>query len=166
MAQDNKLKTIIYLFIGVIIALPLLLSISGLISPMSEYQEDTDNFTIEMNGTYNVNESYVYELEYGDSLYDNDAAVKNLVLTNETDTLEESTDYTENLTAGTLQLKNTTATYSADNVIAEYEYQSKDYIDYGFSRTVIGLIVGFFALAILIFVVAKILGVFNEGGMR
>jgi len=165
MAQDNKLKIIIYLFIGVIIALPLLLSISGLISPMSEYQEDTDNFTIQKDGS-DINESYVYELEYGDSLYDNDAAIKNLVLTNETDTLEESTDYTENLTAGTFQLKNTTATYSADNVIAEYEYQSKDYIDYGFSRTVIGLIVGFFALAILTFVVAKILGVFNEGGMR
>ena len=161
MAQDNKLKTIVYLFIGVIIALPLLLSISGLISPMSEYQEDTDNFTIEKNAT-TVNESYVYELEYGDSLYDNDAAVKNLILTNETDTLTETTDYTTNLTAGTFQLKNTTATYSATNVIADYEYQSKDYIDYGFSRTVIGLIVGFFALAILIFVVAKILGIFNK----
>jgi len=161
MAQDNKLKTIVYLFIGVIIALPLLLSISGLISPMSEYQEDTDNFTIEKNAT-TVNESYVYELEYGDSLYDNDAAVKNLILTNETDTLTETTDYTTNLTAGTFQLKNTTATYSATNVIANYEYQSKDYIDYGFSRTVIGLIVGFFALAILIFVVAKILGIFSR----
>jgi len=161
MAQDNKLKTIVYLFIGVIIALPLLLSISGLISPMSEYQEDTDNFTIEKSAT-TVNESYVYELEYGDSLYDNDAAVKNLILTNETDTLTETTDYTTNLTAGTFQLKNTTATYSATNVIADYEYQSKDYIDYGFSRTVIGLIVGFFALAILIFVVAKILGIFNK----
>ena len=161
MAQDNKLKTIVYLFIGVIIALPLLLSISGLISPMSEYQEDTDNFTIEKNAT-TVNESYVYELEYGDSLYDNDVAVKSLVLTNETDTLTDTTDYTANLTAGTFQLKNTTATYSATNVIADYEYQSKDYIDYGFSRTVIGVIVGFFALAILIFVVAKILGIFNK----
>ena len=161
MAQDNKLKTIVYLFIGVIIALPLLLSISGLISPMSEYQEDTDNFTIEKNAT-TVNESYVYELEYGDSLYDNDVAVKSLVLTNETDTLTDTTDYTANLTAGTFQLKNTTATYSATNVIANYEYQSKDYIDYGFSRTVIGLIVGFFALAILIFVVAKILGIFSR----
>jgi len=161
MAQDNKLKTIVYLFIGVIIALPLLLSISGLISPMSEYQEDTDNFTIEKNAT-TVNESYVYELEYGDSLYDNDVAVKSLVLTNETDTLTDTTDYTANLTAGTFQLKNTTATYSATNVIADYEYQSKDYIDYGFSRTVIGVIVGFFALAILIFVVAKILGIFSR----
>ncbi len=166
MAQNNNLKGIVYLFIGVIIALPLLLSISGLISPMSEYQTDTDNFTIQMNGTTNVNESYVYELEYGDAVYDNDESIKNLELTNGTDTLTETTDYTQNLTAGTFQLKNTTATYTADNVIATYEYQSKDYIDYGFSRTIIGLIVGFFALAILVFVVAKLLGFFNNEGVR
>lgn len=158
----NNIKNVVYLLIGVLIALPLLLSISGLINPMSDYLTDTDNKTIEMDGS-DVNTSYVYELEYGDTQYDNDAAIKNLVIENDAGTeFVEDTDYTADLTAGTFQLENTTTTYGSSYAIAEYDYQDKSYLNTGLSRTLVGLIVGFFALAILAMVIGKILGLFNQ----
>lgn len=158
----NNIKNVVYLLIGVLVALPLLLSISGLVNPMSDYLTDTDNNTIEKDGS-DINTTYVYELEYGDTQYDNDEAIKNLVIENDSGTeFVEDTDYTANLTAGTFQLKNTTTTYNSDYAIAEYDYQDKSYLNTGLSRTLVGLIVGFFALAILAMVIGKILGLFNQ----
>lgn len=162
MKSEGNMKTLVYLFVGVIIALPLLMSISGLTSNYSEDQSATDTFTIEMINATSVNTSYEYELTYGDNVYEN-GDVSNLVIVNGSDyEFTEITDYTQNLTTGTFKLENTTEVIDSTDAVASYDYKDKEYLDSNMGRIFAGLIVGILALVILVFIVAKVIGLFGE----
>jgi hypothetical protein len=87
-------------------------------------------------------------------------------------TLTVTTDYVPTLSAGTFIMKNTTATnyksgfFNAANnyTYVSYSYCPDDYLTENWTRTIINLVPGFFALAILLIGVGLAIGVLrNEG---
>lgn len=67
--------------------------------------------------------------------------------------LTDTTDYTLTASAGTFLLKNTTTTVAMigadNNTYVDYTYCGDDYMNLTWGRTLINLVAGFFALAIL-----------------
>lgn len=86
-----------------------------------------------------------------------DCPISSVVITNATGggTLTETIDYTLTASSGSFVLKDTAATdkyigYTpANTTYVDYRYCSDDYMNSGWGRTVINLVPGFFALAIL-----------------
>ena len=81
-----------------------------------------------------------------------DCLLTGVVVTNSTGVaMTVDTDYLVDLTAGTISFLNTSETYyTYDNTTnVKYDYCSDDYLNSSWGRTVLPLVAGFFALAIL-----------------
>jgi len=78
-----------------------------------------------------------------------------------------TTDYTVTLATGIVYLKNTTTTQlTATNLTyASYNYCGDDYLNLSWGRTLINLVSGFFAIALLLVSVALFYSVAKESGL-
>jgi len=163
----NKL---ILAFITLILGVALLSSVAVLTNTATDKTSiRNESITIIKNAT-NVNGTYVYQLAQSPTGWKlSDCPITNLVLTNSSDNTAWTltTDYTVTLANGTLLLVNTTTTQlTADNLTyANYEYCGDDYINLGWSRTLIDMISGFFALALLGVSLALFYSVAKETGL-
>jgi len=163
----NKL---IFAFVTLILGVALLSQIAVITNDTtSKTSIRNESITIDKNVT-DVNLTYVYQLAQSPSGWQlEDCPLTSLVLTNTTDNTRWTltTDYTVNLANGTLLLKNTTATrLTANNLTyANYEYCSDDYLNSSWGRTMVNLIAGFFAIALLLVSIGMFYSVARESGI-
>lgn len=161
----EQMKGILGMFIAIIVALPLLLSMVSLINPQTELSSVT-NEEINLSDAYiaadSINESVEFTLDYGYDTTGN-TPISSFVLGNSSDDATETTDYVVNLTEGTFTLKNSTFWQSTSDQLgyADYDYKASSYMENSFPRLITGLIIGFAALVILAFLVAWIVRMFN-----
>ena len=105
--------------------------------------------------TTDINETITYTLTNAPTGWKvNDCPLTSVVITNTTggNTLTVTTDYTLTASAGTIVFKNTTATVALigpNSTLVDYYYCPDDYMNLTWGRTVINMVPGFFALAIL-----------------
>jgi len=95
--------------------------------------------------------------------------VTSVVVTNATGTaLTVNTDYVVYASTGIIQMLNTTATASAglgNESIVTYSYCGDDYLTEGWTRSISGLIPGFFAMALLLMSVGMFYQVMKNEGL-
>jgi len=163
----NKL---IFAFVTLILGIALLSQISVLTNDTTgKTSIRNESITILKNVT-DVNLTKVYQLAQSPSGWKlQDCPLTALVLTNTTDNTHWTltTDYTVNLANGTLLLKNTTATRLTVNNLtyANYEYCADDYLNSSWGRTMVNLIAGFFAIALLLVSIGMFYSVAKESGI-
>lgn len=160
----EQIKSIIVMFIAIMVALPLLLSMVSLINPQTELSSVTDE-EINLSDAYidsdNINESIVFTLDYGYETTGN-TPISSFVLGNSTTDATETTDYVVNESYGTFTLKNSSFWQNSEETgYADYDYKASSYMDNSFPRLLTALIIGISALVILVFLVAWIIRLFN-----
>ena len=117
-----------------------------------------------------LNETYAYQLAQSPTGWkSDDCPITNLVLTNSTDNTAWTitTDYTVTLSNGTLLLVNNSGTQlTADNLTyVNYDYCSDDYLNLSWGRTLLNLIAGFFAIALLLVSIAIFYSIAKDSGI-
>lgn len=105
-----------------------------------------------INGT--INTTYEFTIDSSnipDGWRITECPISSFDLYNSSSSLTLTTDYTFTATTGVILFKNTdNVNGSASNVTtATYEYCDKDYLTQGWNRTIIDLVPGFFALALM-----------------
>ena len=89
-----------------------------------------------------------------------DCPLTSVVVTNTTGTaLTLDTDYTLSASTGVVTMKNTTSTNltkMGNNVLIDYTYCGSGYLNSSWGRSILGVNVGLYAIAILIVVVAAV----------
>jgi len=166
MALNKVLIAFVALILGVA-----LLGVVADITYSTTGKSKTSNESITINKTgVNVDTGTVYTLSNNPTGWKiDDCPVSAVALTNSTDNTAwtVTTDYTINAANGTLLLKNTaTAQLSADNITyVTYDYCADDYINVSWGRTVINLVGGFFALALLFVSIAMFYSIGRDAGI-
>lgn len=125
------------------------------------------------NPTTGINVTAVYTVAKAPTGWQvTDCPLTNFAIKNNTGAaLTLTTDYSVNLTQGIFQLKQTTAvnTSSAMNTTGlayvDYYYCGEGYMTEGWQRTVLDLVPGFFALALLGVGIALLYGVLKSEGI-
>ena len=119
-----------------------------------------------------INGSVVYTLTNNPTNWKvDDCPITAFVLKNNSGTvLTETTDYVLTASAGTFvfvdnALLNNTINMSTNETLATYEYCSDEYLNLGWGRTVIDLVPGFFAIALLLVSIGLFYSVGKETGI-
>jgi len=176
---DNKnmgvIGIIISVFVMLIIGAVLVTITSTQVNDITglDYSSDSQALTMLTNNSVSPYVTYtVVNAPTGwkaQSAADGGCALTNFVLANSTGTaLTLTTDYTVDLQYGTYVLKDTTATqgYAALENVTVASYNScPDNYQSGFGNTVINLIPGFFALALLVSVAFLIFWILRREGV-
>lgn len=172
--------------IGLLIAAFVLIIVgASLIGVIATEEQIVTTKTIVSNETHNVlptiatgrnateiNETITYTLTNaptGWKLYD--CPITTFTLTNSSGTeFTDTTDYIVNLTAGTLTLVDSatalvTLTVTNNNTYATYGYCADGYMNAGWGRSVLDLVPGFFALAVMGIGIALFYGVMKNEGL-
>ena len=104
----------------------------------------------------------------------NDCPLTNFAIKNASGTtLTVTTDYTVTASTGVYYVKNTTATNKASGFFnpannytyVDYTYCGDEYMNVGWGRTVMNIVPGFFAIALLLVAVALFYSVARESGL-
>ena len=161
--ENKSFKTILIMFILAVIGLPLLIGLVGIINPLTgttSVNNEIINISSARNGT-NTNESIIFEVQYNLETTGN-SPISNFVLGNSTDDATITTDYLVDLTNGNFTLVNSSFWRNSDNIsYVDYDYYAREYLDSSSTRVMINLLIGFFALVILMGIVMKLMGIFG-----
>ena len=154
--NNSSVYKLVAAFTLLIIGVVLLSTVAGLTNDVTEKvrvtNESTDVSSAWLNAT-NVNSSIVFTLDNNPTGWRiTDCPVGGVVFRNSTgDEMTITTDYLITTSAGTFTLKNTTATQNltSNTTYTDYNYCGTGYLTQGWNRSVLDLVPGFFALAIL-----------------
>lgn len=156
---DSKAAILISVFVALIIGIALIGPTSDQILGITELDSNTEETYITMINSTDVNETYEYTVAGAPATGSWQAAedgcpLTNFVMTNTTGTvLVDATDYTIDLATGTYTLSNTSSMVNlADNTTITMYSTCPDGYQSGWGRTMLILIPGFFAIAILLVV--------------
>lgn len=98
-----------------------------------------------------------------------DCPLTNIIVENSSgQALTVTTDYTLDGATGIMYLLNTSAVFNqtADNLTyVDYTYCADDYLNSGWSRTLLNLIAGFFAIALLLVSIGMFYSIAKESGI-
>ena len=174
--MDEKKITVLFVstFILVLLAIAFLTSISEQTSLSTEKTKVADeSYNLTGEGCYaggQVNESdsdcnlTVTNAPTGWKAVD--CALTSVVVTNTTGTtLTSGTDYNVYASTGVVQMLNTTDTdveSLGNNVLIDYSYCGDSYVNSSWGRSILGVNVGLFAVAILIAVVLLVYVLFDK----
>lgn len=158
-------KSIITMFLAVLIGLSFIVAMTGILSPQTELSTATNeniNISSAIIDANNINTSVSFELDYSSTTTGN-TPISSVVITNGTDTATLTTDYVLETVIGSFTLKNSTYVLgSGDTLYVTYNYKDSSYLDNSFARVVTALIIGFAALILLAFIISKIVAIFNR----
>lgn len=164
----NKL---IFAFVTLILGVALLGSVAVLTTDATSKAVATNEaHTIIKNGT-DINETYIYTVTNaptGWKAEESDCVLNGVILRNTSDsTWASTTDYVFDTDAGTFTLVNSSDVVltSDDLTNVNYNYCPDDYINSSWGRTVINMIGGFFALALLFVSLAMFYSIAKESGI-
>lgn len=120
----------------------------------------------QMNATKNINVAKYYNTSYPWKNQDSDCNMEVSRFGNATTAFTKTTDYVLG-TSGTLTVLNTTVTVESvpNATTITYTYCGDDYMSESWSRTILDLVPGFFALAIMGVGVALFFGVLKKEGL-
>jgi len=160
----EQLKSILLIFIAVVVALPLMLGIVGITNPQTQLSTATNeeiNLTPAYIDAVNINESVTFTLDYGQATTGN-TPISSFVLGNSTDDATVTTDYVVDLDAGTFTLKNSSFWQNTTQTgYADYQYKDSSYMDTSFARVLTALIIGIASLALLAGIIAWLMKMFS-----
>lgn len=133
-----------------------------------------ESISLNTTGFTHINENHVYTIakrpsgwQKEEQCYPTDFAIKNST----GHVLTKDTDYVVYLNNGTFSLRDTTATNTSDQLYptnytwVDYNYCGDDYLNSSWGRTVLNLVVGFFAIASLLVSVGLFYSVGKETGI-
>lgn len=96
----------------------------------------------------------------------NDCPLTSVVYGNSSEDYTLDTDYTLTASSGLINVLNTTVTVEGGNAtLIDYTYCANDYLNISWGRTVLNLVSGFFALAILLMSIGLFFSVAKDTGM-
>ena len=101
----------------------------------------------------NINESLTVAVTNAPTSWKSeDCPLTNVVYGNASEDFTVTTDYTIDAATGSLTVKNTSTTVNSvpNATYIDYNYCNDDYLNLGWGRTLINLVAGFFAIAILL----------------
>lgn len=134
------------------------------------------NESIAMNttGFTHINTNHVYTITHAPSGWQKQESCipKDFAIKNSTGhVLTKDTDYVVYLSNGTFSLKDTTATNDSDQLYptnytwVDYNYCANTYLNSSWGRTVLNLVGGFFAIALMIISVGLFYSVGKDAGI-
>ena len=143
-------------FVALIIGIALLGTVAteGLSKTELTTISSETNVFVPINNT-DINTTYAVTLTQaptGWKASDTDCEIANFGLSNGTDSGTVTTDYVLTAAAGTYTMKDTVFTETmigANETTVGYDYCADDYLTEGWQRTVLNLVSGFFAIALL-----------------
>jgi hypothetical protein len=120
-----------------------------------------------------INETITYTLTYAPSGWKagGECPITSFVITNSSGfELTETTDYVVDLDAGTWVFVNSaglndTIDVATNQTLVDYNYCADDYLNLGWGRTVVNMVAGFFAIALLLTSVGLFYSVAKDTGM-
>ena len=175
---DSKTAILISVFVALIIGVVLIGPASEQILDVTGLTSNGETQYIVMINSTDVNETYEYTLtnapslgpwQYGAPGDSSDGCpITNFVMTNGTgEVLTDATDYTVDLEAGTYTMGNTSNTVNlADNTTTIAYSSCGDDYQSGWGATMLTLIPGFFALAVLLVVAFLIFDILKREGIN
>ena len=173
---DNVTSKLVLAFVTLLISVALIGTIAseGLVKTSktaitSETQSVGSTLAQGWNGT-DLNTTKVYTLAQAPTGWKaTDCPITNFILSNGTDEFTETTDYVLSESAGTYTLVNSATAKalipSTNLTYASYSYCGDDYLNIGWGRTLVNMLGGFFALAILMVSLALFYGVAKDTGI-
>lgn len=142
-------------FVLVIVGLAFITQISTLTLTATDKQsvvnEAIDISVARITADGSVNTSYPFTVTYAPTDWKvSDCPVASVVYGNSSADYTVTTDYTITGSSGVLLLKNTsTVVFGSNSTVIDYTYCGDDYLNSDWGRTVLLLVGGFFALALL-----------------
>jgi hypothetical protein len=173
--KDKSVQTYITLFIVVLLAVAFVTSIAGQTNNATTKLTVTDEaYNLTGIGCYSAGQVNGTDPDCAITVAkaptgweQEDCGLTSVVVTNTTGTaLTLDTDYTLSASTGVVTMKNTSSTVVAamgNNVLIDYAYCGEGYVNSSWGRTILGVNVGLFAIAIL---VAVLIGVYLLLGKR
>lgn len=166
-------KTLLTGFLSIIFGLVCILVIAQAINPMTKLSNavnESQNLTLAecyVNGEVNDSgDGCIITLLYSPLNIRNDECdVSNVIVTNnDGDILTESTDYYLMESYGQIEYLNTTLTNftNLETALVSYNYCGEEYIGSPWSRNLISMIIGFFALSVLAVGIVLIIKSFDD----
>ncbi len=173
MSSTSKL---IAAFVALIIGIVLVAQVADIgLEVTAKSNKFNDTISSNIAGAWDagesINESYVYTVTNNPTSWKvEDCPLTNIILNNNSgDTFTETTDYVFTAASGTYTLVNTStviAIVNSDNQTqVSYTYCGDDYLNLGWGITVINLVPGFFALALLLVSIALFYDIAKENGI-
>lgn len=163
--ENNSISKLIVGFLVLIVGLALIGSIASNTTSVTDKKGasevlDIGPARIADNCNFSINESYPFTVAQAPTTgwrSGGGCPLTNLIMLNQTSVAAVvTTDYTLFPNNGTLLLKNTTKFVNADCTIVTsntttltYDYCGTDYVNLAWGRTILNLVSGFFALALL-----------------
>lgn len=148
------------LFIVAVIAVPFLSVIASITNQQSSTQtvyNESQNVSEANVGTLDINESVKFYVEYDYEKTGNEPTTI-IEINNGTDVAPESS-YDWNSSEGSWTINNESYWQnSGDTAYVTYEYKPVDYLESNFGRILVGLLAGFMALVVIVYMVSKIAG--------
>lgn len=175
MVKDNTpaVGILISVFIAILLGVVMLTISAGQVNDITGLDSNVDAAqTITMVDANSVNETITYTVTGAPTGWQAQAtdgcALTNFVLTNSSGTvLTDATDYTVDLATGTYTMGNTTAVIAmGDNATLATYSSCPDGYQTGFGGTVLNMVPGFFALAILVSVAFLIFWILRREGIE
>jgi len=169
----DSINKLILAFVTLIVGAVLIGSIAGNTqdtTTLNLANSEVHAMTASALGDNHVNETAIYTVTYPPTTWKiNDCPLTNFVLKNVSGTtLTLTTDYTVTPSTGKYQLVNSTATVAglrSNNTYVTYNYCGDDYLNSSWGRTVLNLVAGFFAIAMLMVSLALFYGVAKDTGL-
>ncbi len=146
---------IVLAFVTLIIGVVLIGSIATQSLAVTETTAASETKALTIDNDIDINETEVYTVTNNPTGWKvTDCPLTNLVISNQSGTaLTVTTDYIPTLSAGTYTMVNNSDTIELigayNNTYVTYSYCGDDYMNLTWGRTIINLLAGFFALAIL-----------------
>lgn len=157
----------VLLIVGVSLLTPTAEIVLGQTDKLGISNEALDISSARINAAGNINETLEFTVTNNPTGWKSeDCPLTNFVYGNSTTDYTLTTDYLVTLSTGVFTLKNTTTTISGTNsTLADYTYCADDYLNSSWQRTVLNLVPGFFAIALLLIAVGLFYSVGKSEGV-
>lgn len=168
MQTANKL---ILAFVTLIIGAVLIGSIAtqglAVTGKTSVVNEAIDITTARLTDAGSINTSKTFTVTNNPTSWKvNDCPLTTVVYGNSSDDYALTTDYTVDLSTGVITLVNSSAVvYGTNDTLVDYVYCGDDYMNLGWGRTLINLVSGFFAIAMLMISVGLFFSIAKDNGI-
>lgn len=152
--ENNSVSKIVIGFFMIILGLALILAVadgSALVTDKTNVVNEAIDISTARIADGAINESTVFTVtNYPSGWQADDCALTSFVYGNVSTDYALTTDYISSLSAGTFTLKNSSAVfYGTNDTLVDYTYCPNAYLNIAWGRSVLNLVAGFFALAIL-----------------